>query len=189
MVNLASRMVNIARPGSVLVSTSIHETLDGNPAFSLKPLRARYLQGIGRTPLWALMHAGADEAEKDADKPEERKTRGRRRDRRPGVLLPLPDPMRKRMELRRPSGSNASSPAPPTTTSAMRMGAPKDRADAVRPRLSGCTARSDRRVLEHAAFARPPVPGLVVCGGDCGAARPGLGRARSWLPRSGGPPR
>ena len=84
----------------MLVSTSIHETLEGNPAFSLKPLRARYLQGIGRTPLWALMHAGAEE-DKDTDKPDERKTRGRRRDRRPGVLLPLPDPMRKRMELRR----------------------------------------------------------------------------------------
>jgi class 3 adenylate cyclase len=98
VVNLASRMVNIARPGSVLVSTSVHDVLAENPAFSFKPLRARYLQGIGRVPLWALMHVDT-EAEKD----EERKPRGRsrRRDRRPGVLLPLPDVMRERMELRR----------------------------------------------------------------------------------------
>jgi adenylate cyclase len=103
VVNLASRMVNIARPGSVLVSTSIHEALDGNPAFTLKPLRPRFLHGIGRVPLWALMHVVAEEEKargERSDGPRER-GRARRRDRRPGVLLPLPDVMRERMELRR----------------------------------------------------------------------------------------
>ena len=106
VVNLASRMVNIARPGSVLVSTSVHDALSDNPAFSFKPLRARYLQGIGRVPLWALMHTEADEERQDADgEAEPRRGRvrsGRRRDRRPGVLLPLPDVVRQRMELSRP---------------------------------------------------------------------------------------
>ena len=101
VVNLASRLVNIARPGSVLVSTSIHDALEDNPAFSVKPLRPRYLQGIGRVPLWALMHATVDEEKSHArgEAPRER-GRARRRDR-PGVLLPLPEAMRERMELRR----------------------------------------------------------------------------------------
>jgi adenylate cyclase len=99
VVNLASRMVNIARPGSVLVPTSVHDALGENPAFSFRPLRARYLQGIGRVPLWALMRAGAEE-EETAKEDSRRGRSRRRRDRRPGVLLPLPDPMRQRMELR-----------------------------------------------------------------------------------------
>jgi adenylate cyclase len=103
VVNLASRLVNIARPGSVLVSTSLDEVLGANPAFELKQLRPRFLQGIGRTPLWALMHAAAaDEkgAGEGANAPRER-GRNRRRDRRPGVLLPLPNTLRERMELGR----------------------------------------------------------------------------------------
>src|SRR5581483_12224944 len=90
------------RPGSVLVSTPIQEALEDNPAFSLKPLRPRFLQGIGRTPLWGLMHATEDSAEDGGDRLRAR-GRNRRRDRRPGVLLPLPEVMRERMEDRRPA--------------------------------------------------------------------------------------
>jgi len=103
VVNRASRMVNIARPGSVLVSTPIQEALEDNPAFSFKALRPRFLQGIGRTPLWGLMHATEEAADEErAERPHAR-GRARRRDRRPGVLLPLPEIMRERMEDRRPA--------------------------------------------------------------------------------------
>ncbi|MBV8961370.1 MAG: adenylate/guanylate cyclase domain-containing protein [Actinobacteria bacterium] len=102
VVNRASRMVNIARPGSVLVSTPMHDALEGNPAFSLKPLRARHLHGIGRVPLWALMHATDGEDDKqDGDEPRLGRRVRRRRERRPGVLLPLPDVVRERMEQHR----------------------------------------------------------------------------------------
>jgi hypothetical protein len=96
-------MVNIARPGSVLVSTPIQEALEHNPAFSLKPLRPRYLQGIGRTPLWGLMHATEAVAGEEGGERSRPRGRARRRDRRPGVLLPLPEVMRERMEDRRPA--------------------------------------------------------------------------------------
>jgi hypothetical protein len=51
------------------------------------------------------VHAAADEGEKEPrrDRSDGARERGRarRRDRRPGVLLPLPEAMRERMELRR----------------------------------------------------------------------------------------
>jgi adenylate cyclase len=106
VVNLASRMVNIARPGSVLVSTDVHDELDDNAEFAFRPLRTRYLQGIGRVPLWALMRAAASvesgESGGSGEHGDDRRSgRGRARGRRPGVLLPLPDTVRERMEHRR----------------------------------------------------------------------------------------
>jgi len=56
-VNLASRLVNIARPGTVLVSEELASQLHDTPDFTLRSLRALRLKGIGRTPVWVLRPA------------------------------------------------------------------------------------------------------------------------------------
>jgi adenylate cyclase len=62
VVNLASRIVNVAFPGAVVVSPDIHDALQHDPAFVFKSLRSHYLKDIGRVRLWALRSAG-DESE------------------------------------------------------------------------------------------------------------------------------
>jgi adenylate cyclase len=52
VVNLASRIVNIAFPGSVLVSESVHSALAGDPRFVFHQLRPRNLKDIGRVRTW-----------------------------------------------------------------------------------------------------------------------------------------
>jgi len=56
-VNLASRLVDTGRPGSVLVSDDLGRELAGNPAFVLRHLRAVKLKGIGRVRAWVLRRA------------------------------------------------------------------------------------------------------------------------------------
>jgi adenylate cyclase len=68
VVNLASRVVNIANPGTVLVSDEFHaqlevETADGDGsgggrAFVSKALRPRNLKHLGRVQVWNLSRAG-----------------------------------------------------------------------------------------------------------------------------------
>ena len=57
-VNLASRIVNIAAPGSVVVSEDVHLVLEDDDRFAWKSLRPRYLKDIGRVPLWVLQRPG-----------------------------------------------------------------------------------------------------------------------------------
>jgi adenylate cyclase len=52
-VNLASRLVTLAKPGTVLVSDELGQALATDEAFVLKRLRAR-LKGIGRVRAWVL---------------------------------------------------------------------------------------------------------------------------------------
>ena len=54
VVNLASRLVNVANPGTVLVSDTVQRMLvdDGDLAF--RELRPRSLKGIGRVPVWLV---------------------------------------------------------------------------------------------------------------------------------------
>jgi class 3 adenylate cyclase len=56
-VNLASRLVNFARPNSVLISDELGEQLRDDPRFELRRLRPVNLQGIGRMRLWVLRRA------------------------------------------------------------------------------------------------------------------------------------
>ncbi len=63
VVNLASRIVNIAFPGSVVVSEAVHAALEADPAFSWRFLKQRRLKDIGRVPLWALRRADEDDME------------------------------------------------------------------------------------------------------------------------------
>jgi len=58
VVNLASRIVNIALAGSVVVSESVYEDLKDNDEFELRAMRPRRLKGIGRVRLWVLRRPG-----------------------------------------------------------------------------------------------------------------------------------
>jgi adenylate cyclase len=78
VVNLASRIVNIANPGTVLVSEGVLGAVGEADWLAAKPLRARYLKEIGRVPLWAVTRPGAVEPT--------RRERIKRRVRRPGLL-------------------------------------------------------------------------------------------------------
>jgi adenylate cyclase len=70
-VNLAHRIVNIANPGTVLMSDEFHARLlaEGGDDFTAQPLRPRLLKGLGRVQLWWCGRAGdvADGAGTAAD--------------------------------------------------------------------------------------------------------------------------
>ena len=53
-VNVASRLVNLARPGTVLVAEELGEQLRKDRRFALHHLRPVRLQGIGRVRPWVL---------------------------------------------------------------------------------------------------------------------------------------
>lgn len=61
VVNLASRIVGIAFPGTVVVSDEVHEALKSSHAFEWRELRPRRLKGIGRANLWTVRRPGATE--------------------------------------------------------------------------------------------------------------------------------
>jgi adenylate cyclase len=54
VVNLASRIVELARPGSVLTSADVHETLASDASFEFQRLRSRKIRDIGRVEVWLL---------------------------------------------------------------------------------------------------------------------------------------
>lgn len=58
VVNLASRVVNIALAGTVIVSEDVFEDLRGSDEFELRPMRLRRLKGIGLVRLWVLGRPG-----------------------------------------------------------------------------------------------------------------------------------
>lgn len=51
-VNLASRIVGIAYPGTVVASADVRDCLDGTDGYAWRPLRLRNLKDIGRVQLW-----------------------------------------------------------------------------------------------------------------------------------------
>jgi len=57
-VNLASRIVSVAFPGSVVISESTYERVAALEDFTFTPLHMHFLKGIGRVPLWRLRGAG-----------------------------------------------------------------------------------------------------------------------------------
>ena len=61
-VNLAHRIVNIANPGTVLMSDDFQAALqlDAPEQFSARPLRPRLLKDLGRVQLWWLSRPGED---------------------------------------------------------------------------------------------------------------------------------
>jgi adenylate cyclase len=54
VVNLAARIVDVARPSTVVVSPEIHDILSDRPDFSWRRLPLKRLKGIGRMGLFAV---------------------------------------------------------------------------------------------------------------------------------------
>ncbi len=85
VVNRASRIVNIAFPGTVVCSAEIAEALHDDPAFVWRPIGSRHLKGIGKVPLVVLRRAGTPEhARSSVEEAEAR--RAARREARVGEL-------------------------------------------------------------------------------------------------------
>ncbi len=62
VVNLASRLVNVARPGTVLISDEFKQALEAEDADNIdtRPLRTRSLKDLGRVQMWKLIRAGSE---------------------------------------------------------------------------------------------------------------------------------
>lgn len=60
VVNLASRLVGVANPGTVLISEELLTHLDeeGATGFETRAIRTRNLKDIGRVPVWKLSRTG-----------------------------------------------------------------------------------------------------------------------------------
>ncbi len=58
-VNLASRLVDAARPGSILVADELAEQIRDHPAFELRRVRRLVLKGFGRQRVWGVRRAGS----------------------------------------------------------------------------------------------------------------------------------
>ncbi|MDA8341365.1 MAG: adenylate/guanylate cyclase domain-containing protein [Actinomycetota bacterium] len=80
VVNLASRIVTVARPGTVLVSPDFRAALGEQAAdrFTTKPLRPLPLKGIGRVALWRLYPADVDRPPRERPRPPLRSGRAER---------------------------------------------------------------------------------------------------------------
>ena len=68
VVNLASRVVNMAAPGTVLVTDEFHAAIQAgaHPAdFSFRPLRPRLVKDVGRVRLWLVYRPGSEPAALD----------------------------------------------------------------------------------------------------------------------------
>ena len=61
VVNTASRIVNVAFPGSVVVSDELHELVGDDPELVWRSLRRKNLKDIGRVVLWSVERADADQ--------------------------------------------------------------------------------------------------------------------------------
>ena len=63
VVNLASRLVGVAHPGTVLISDEFREALEAEGATDIdtRPLRTRTLKDLGRIQMWKL-HPGRHRA-------------------------------------------------------------------------------------------------------------------------------
>lgn len=70
VVNKASRLVNVAFPGTVVCSDDVHDDIAGEPDLAWKSLRNRHLKDIGTVPMWSVALAAeeADEASHPASK-------------------------------------------------------------------------------------------------------------------------
>ena len=64
IVNLASRLVNIARPGTVLISEDLAKALEGDASFTVRVLRPLRLQGLGRVTFAVLRPPGKAQGSK-----------------------------------------------------------------------------------------------------------------------------
>lgn len=78
-VNLASRIVNIAFPGSVVTSDEVHTALEGRPGFAWRSLRQHRLKDIGRVRLWTVRRDDDGDGSSSGDRARRRQAERRAR--------------------------------------------------------------------------------------------------------------
>lgn len=91
-VNLASRIVSVAYPGSVVVSAELRDALADDPAFRFRAIRPHYLRHIGRVRLFRLVRPIDDTADESGPE-EENRTLRRARERRAARRVWIADRM------------------------------------------------------------------------------------------------
>jgi adenylate cyclase len=69
VVNLAHRLVEIARPESIIVSAELATRLEGHDGFTFQRLRSRRIRGIGRVEIYTARAATAPEEPDPASGP------------------------------------------------------------------------------------------------------------------------
>jgi adenylate cyclase len=106
VVNLASRLVGVAHPGTVLISDEFRQALreEGTTDIDTRPLRTRTLKDLGRVQMWKLIRAGT---EPGAD------SRRTMRWERLGEVLRELDELRERGESAMPRRGSGSVPVEP----------------------------------------------------------------------------
>lgn len=62
VVNLAHRLVEIARPGSVIVDAGIAEALEDRPTLAFRRLRSRRIRDVGRVEIYVTSASMAEDA-------------------------------------------------------------------------------------------------------------------------------
>jgi adenylate cyclase len=65
VVNEASRIVNIANPGAILITKSVYDSIADSKDLIFRQLRPTYLKDIGRMDLWAVARSSQDLEELD----------------------------------------------------------------------------------------------------------------------------
>jgi len=136
VVNLASRLVNVAHPGTVLVSDEFRDALvaEGATDIDTRPLRTRNLKALGRVQMWKLLRSGT---EPGSD------TRRTMRWERLGEVLRELDELSERGETVRPGGL-ASAGDPTRRAGADASGVEASGGDAVGSEAEGSLERGDR---------------------------------------------
>lgn len=77
VVNLASRIVNLAFPGSVLVTEEVRQAVGDDDRLAWKSLKPRKIKDIGRVPLWAVRAAEDEDRAGPRAEVRERRTEAR----------------------------------------------------------------------------------------------------------------
>ncbi|MDA8276320.1 MAG: hypothetical protein M0029_13255 [Actinomycetota bacterium] len=152
VVNLASRMVGIARPGTVLVSDELHDALEAVPdhPFRLRALRPRMVKDIGRVQIWrvARTEAGAEMDRRFSPRWERVGDVLRERDPRRGrAAASLAEPARSAGRAPRDAGRAATTgtPRPPRATGSSRSPGASRATGTPRPPRAAGTAATSRR--------------------------------------------
>lgn len=105
VVNRASRIVNIAFPGTVVCGDEIHQLLAGEATFGWKPIGARNLKDIGKVPLYAVRRVDEPVRRKTSREEAER----RRAERREARVAEIATRRRERARGREPGEDGAPS--------------------------------------------------------------------------------
>jgi class 3 adenylate cyclase len=56
-VNIAARLTSIARPGTVIIDSGLHDALDSPSSYSFRRLRGVSVKGYPHLPCWVLRRA------------------------------------------------------------------------------------------------------------------------------------